>query len=232
VIAAMRQELDPFAAALHLEPRPGPGPRVLVGTAGAVEVVAAVTTMGTGPATDLTTSLLRHYQIDHVIGIGIVGGIDPSVAIGDLVVPETVVDDVSGARFHPVAIDGHVPRGTLLTSDALVSDKQSIPELIEQGVVAVDMETAAIGAVCERQGVPWSVLRAVSDRASDVAIDEAVVGLARPDGSANPRAIARFLLTRPRQVPHLATLARGMRAATHASAAAAVRACRNYGGGR
>jgi adenosylhomocysteine nucleosidase len=228
VIAAMKQELRPFVRMLSLRRLPGRTPPLWGGRVGRVEVVAGITTMGTDAAREFTEGVLRSYEVDHVIGIGIAGGIGPSVDIGDLLVPEVVVDDESGAEHRPVPIDGHTPRGTLLTSDALVSDKRSIPQLVDEGVIAVDMETSAIGAVCEREGVPWSVLRAISDRASDEAIDDAVVGLARADGSADVGAVLRFLVTRPGKVPHLATLARGMSAATRTSAAAAARACANF----
>jgi nucleoside phosphorylase len=224
----MRQELRPLVRLLGLRPRRGRNPPVMAATAGRVEVVAGITTMGVGPARDYTEALLRTFRIDHVIGIGIVGGIGPSVAIGDLVVPTHVVDDETGARYEPTAIDGHEPRGGLLTSDALVSDKRGVRQLIDDGVVAVDMETAAIGAACERHGVPWSVMRAVSDRADDDIVDDDVFGLARPDGRADPVAIARFVLGRPSRVRHLAALARGMSVATRRSAAAAARACANY----
>ena len=228
VIAAMRQELQPFAARLSLRPRPGSIASLVGGYAGRAEVIAGITTMGTGPAAEFTDRVLRSYQVDHVIGIGIAGGIGPTVAIGDLVVPELVVDGESGVELRPVPIDGHRPRGTLMTSDALVSDKGAVLALESDGVIAVDMETSAIGAACERHGVPWSVLRAISDHARDIEIDEALVGLARPDGSADPAAVARFLLTRPRRIPHLVTLGRGMRAAAHRSSAAAARACTRY----
>jgi adenosylhomocysteine nucleosidase len=228
VIAAMTQELRPFVKMASLRRLPGRTPALWGGPVGRVDVVAGLTTMGTGAARAFTEQVLSAYRVDHVIGIGIAGGIGPSVAIGDLLVPELVVDDEGGDELRPVPIDGHTPRGTLLTSDALVSDKRGLPQLIDDGVIAVDMETAAIGAACERAGVPWSVLRAISDRASDEAIDDEVVAMAKPDGSADIGAVLRFLVTHPGRVPHLATLARGMSAATRASAAAAARACRNF----
>jgi hypothetical protein len=86
------------------------------------------------------------------------------------------------------------------------------------------METSAIAAVCERRGCPWSVFRAISDRAGDPAVDPAVLELAGPYGRANLPALACFLLPRPLRVLLLARLARDMRRATHAAAAAAVRA--------
>jgi len=44
------------------------------------------------------------------------------------------------------------------------------------------METSAIAAVCEGRHCPWSVFRAISDRADDGSSDTAVFGLAGPDG--------------------------------------------------
>ena len=86
------------------------------------------------------------------------------------------------------------------------------------------METSAIAAVCERRRCPWSVLRAISDRAGDPAIDSAVLGLAGPDGGPHLPALARFVLTRPWRLALLARLARDMRIAANAAASAAVAA--------
>ncbi len=83
------------------------------------------------------------------------------------------------------------------------------------------METAAIAAVCERRGCPWSVFRAVSDRADDGSTDVAILGLADSNGNPNLAAVARFVLTRPRRIPQLVRLARGASVATRAAANAA-----------
>jgi nucleoside phosphorylase len=40
------------------------------------------------------------------------------------------------------------------------------------------METAAVAEVCEERGVPWSVVRAISDRASDGSVDAEVLASA------------------------------------------------------
>jgi hypothetical protein len=86
------------------------------------------------------------------------------------------------------------------------------------------METAAIAAVCEDRDCPWSVFRAISDRADDGSIDLAVFGLAGPDGGPNLPALARFVLSKPWRVPELARLARGMKLATNVAASAALSA--------
>ena len=86
------------------------------------------------------------------------------------------------------------------------------------------METAAIAAVCERRGCPWSVFRAISDRADDGSTDAAIFGLAAPDGAPDVRAVARFLVTRPWRIPQLVRLGRGLARATQTAANAALRA--------
>ena len=52
--------------------------------------------------------------------------------------------------------------------------------------MAVDMETSAIAAVCEAKGVSWSVFRSISDHVGDAIVDEAVLGMMRPDGASIP----------------------------------------------
>lgn len=228
VLAALRQELRPFLRLTGLA-RAGTEPHAgWRGRVGRVEVVAGVTSMGVDAARHATEALLRTYRIDHVIGIGIAGGVGDALAVGELLVPEVVVDGERGTELRPDRICVHPPAGKLLTSDALVRDKSRIPDLVAEGFVAVDMESAAIGTVCEVHGVRWSVLRAISDRAGDPVIDDKLVGLIRPDGTPDLRALVWFVCTRPARVPHVAALGRGMALAAHRSAAAAVRACATY----
>ncbi len=92
------------------------------------------------------------------------------------------------------------------------------------------METAAVAAVCEARRVPWSVFRGISDLAGDPAIDDALVGLAGSDGSANVGALTRYLLRHPGRVRHLNRLGKGMRAAAERAATASLDVCRKLEG--
>jgi nucleoside phosphorylase len=217
VIAAMLQELRPIRARFSLRPEAHAGGRVYRGSSGSRPLVAAVTSMGTRAARRVTEELLAAFPVDHVIVVGIAGGIDPGLRIGDLVNPTEVFDETTGATVHPTPLGGAAPRGRLLTTDTLHNDHGVLERLRREGFVAVDMETAAIGAVAEARGLPWSVFRAISDFAGDALVDAALVGLARPDGSADPAAIARFVLRRPWRVPKLARLGRGMQRAVRSS---------------
>jgi adenosylhomocysteine nucleosidase len=92
-------------------------------------------------------------------------------------------------------------------------------------VVSLDMETAAIADSCERRGIPWSVFRVISDRASDGSVDEEVFKMSNQDGSPNGKAVARYFLRHPHHIPQMAKLAKGARLATEAAADAAIKAC-------
>ena len=78
-----------------------------------------------------------------------------------------------------------------------------MPICRSRGVVSLDMETAAIAKVCDERGVAWSVVRAISDRAGDGTVDAEIAGLTHPDGTANPAAVARYLVRHRGALPRL-----------------------------
>ena len=97
-----------------------------------------------------------------------------------------------------------------------------VAAVVARGAAAVDMETSAIAAACEGRGVPWGVVRAISDRPGDHLVDETVLGLVREDGSTDGRAVARLLARRPWEVRRLARVARDTRSALGALTSAAL----------
>jgi hypothetical protein len=222
LLAPMRHELRPLLHPLGLRRDPE-GP-LFRGAAGRTQVVAAITGIGMRAAARATERMLDEGAFDRVLVVGIAGGIAQGARIGDLVVPEQVLDLASGTRHRPAALAGLAPRGVLATEDGMLSDRDALRALRGRGVVAIDMETAAVAAVCERRGVAWSVLRAISDHVDHAPVDPAVFALAGPDGGPDLAALARFLLVRPWRLATLARLARDMRTAANAAAAAAVRA--------
>jgi adenosylhomocysteine nucleosidase len=111
------------------------------------------------------------------------------------------------------------------TTDTLITDLDEIAELRARGVVSLDMETAAIAALCEERGIPWSVFRVISDRATDGSIDEEVFHLSNQDGSPNNEAIEKFFAEHPERLEAMAKLAEGAMLATEAAADAAIGAC-------
>jgi nucleoside phosphorylase len=110
------------------------------------------------------------------------------------------------------------------TTDDLTTDLDEIAELRAKGVVSLDMETAAIAEICQERGIPWSVFRVISDRATDGSINEEVFHLSDQNGTPNKAAVARYFLKHPTHVARMAELAIGAKLATETAADAAIRA--------
>jgi adenosylhomocysteine nucleosidase len=231
ILAPMHPELRPLRRPLSLR-RLGDGDDALfTGALGGVEVVAAIAGIGTQAAARTTERLLERAEVDRLVVVGIAGAIAASVGVGDLVVPERVLDLASGREHRPTPLGSVPARGILATSDALVTRPDALARLEREGVVAIDMETAAIAAVCERRGVAWSVFRAISDRAGAGPLDPEILRLAGSEGRPAPLALARFLLSQPWRVPQLFRLGRDTGRATRAAAGAALAALDETCGG-
>jgi adenosylhomocysteine nucleosidase len=119
------------------------------------------------------------------------------------------------------------------TTDELLLDAVVLADLRARGVVSLDMETAAIAAVCEERDVSWSVVRAISDRAGDGSVDAGIFSLVDPNGAPNYVAVARYLVGHPGAVFRLFRLARASKQATERAAEAAILAVSAFeAGGR
>jgi len=220
-LAPMKPELRPLVEMLSLQRDQGDGPTVYRRTIGDTEVVATLTLIGTKPAAEATELLLRDHDIDHVVVVGIAGGVPPTTKLGDVLVPEVVVHAATGNEYRASPLGDTVIAGRIRTSDDL---GVGVADMLAEGVAACDMETAAVAAVCEDRGVPWTAFRAISDLVGGP-VDESLLALANPDGTGNLRAAAKYLLPRPWKIPGLVKLARDSTAAAKAAASAAIDAC-------
>ena len=79
------------------------------------------------------------------------------------------------------------------------------------------METSAIATVCAELGLGWTAFRGISDHTTDDGVDQAVLGLSRPDGTPDLAAVARLVASHPGRIPSLVRLGRGMQAAVDAA---------------
>jgi adenosylhomocysteine nucleosidase len=125
-----------------------------------------------------------------------------------VIVPDVVLDVNSGREFRPAPLGGMAMGGKVGTVDELIVDPSRLAGLAEQGVIALEMESTGVASVCEDRGLPWSVVRVISDRPDDGYTDDAVLGTLRPDGSADMRAALRLMATRPSRIPGLVRLGR------------------------
>jgi adenosylhomocysteine nucleosidase len=224
-ICAMPMELKPLVRKLALRKTRVGAVELQSGRLGDREVVAVVTGMGTKLASEATERLLDAVAVERVVVFGITGAVENETPIGTLILPEVVVDSATGSEHRPAPLGDGTPHGKMWTTDVLNTDLDVVAGLREQGVVSLDMETAAIAESCERRGIPWSVFRVISDRATDGSVDEEVFHLSNQDGTPNPSAILRYFVLHPQRIPRMARLAKGAKLATENAADAAIRAC-------
>jgi adenosylhomocysteine nucleosidase len=224
IIAPMPNELRPVVELLGLR-RTGErgGMPVYTGTVDGTEVVATRTGIGPARAEAATEELLGTTDVDRVLVVGIAGGLEPVSAVGDLIVPEEVVDAATGERFRATPTPGLAVRGVIRMGgeDDYALGDGDVARLLDDGFTALDMETAAVARVCERHGIPWLAFRAVSDIAGDSSLGPVVMTLVDPEGNPRVGTAVRFLLRHPHRIPRLVRLGRDARAATVTAAEAA-----------
>ncbi|CAN5467011.1 hypothetical protein BH10PSE14_BH10PSE14_27110 [soil metagenome] len=93
--------------------------------------------------------------------------------------------------------------GTILGADAIiasVADKRAL--FTSTGAIAVDMESHIAARVAARHGLPFAIVRTISDSADQALPPAALVGM-KPDGSMALGAVLASLAWRPAQLPAL-----------------------------
>jgi adenosylhomocysteine nucleosidase len=172
----------------------GPRRRVVVGTA------------------DLAAALRERPA--GVVSFGLCGALAPELGVGQLAIATAVLtpegklptDEALSQRLAG-RLQG-VARGLFAGSDVIVPDPTRKAALRERsGAIATDMESHVAARAAARAGVPFAVLRAISDRADEALPAAAQAGF-RPDGSVDVAAVIAGLARRPAELPALLRTAR------------------------
>lgn len=133
--------------------------------------------------------MIRHFSPDLVVNSGVAGGADSSMKVGSvLVADEAAYHDVwCGPGTEPGQMDG-MPRrmtmdervvsicrrlpdsdnfrfGLICTGDKFISTVEEVEHIksLYPDALACDMESASIAQACRDCGVPFAVIRVVSD---------------------------------------------------------------------
>ena len=169
------------------------------GTLEGQEVVVVQCGVGKVNAAMCAQILCDLYGVTHLVNTGIAGSLNAGLDIGDLVVSrdamyhdfdcnafgypigrvpgmdviafpadETMIAYATAAAeaVHP----GHVRLGRVASGDQFVASKELKNRIIEntQGL-CTEMEGASIAQTAYRNGIPFVILRAISDKADDSA---------------------------------------------------------------
>src|ERR1051326_8273157 len=179
----------------------------------APSMVAAAAGIGLNATRITAKALLEEVSPSLFISVGLAGAISPSLKIGDLVLPEKVINAETGRTFPVTAI---VPAltGTLLSSPTVLSVAQKKAAAARYNPIAVDMEAAAVAEVAAQAGVPFLAVKAISDEADFemLPFDRFV----RTDGTLSIASLLAHATIRPHWWPRLLRLARNSRLASNA----------------
>ena len=197
IIGAMRQEVTAIEGALidetvqkHL------GCELHFGKLSDVNVVVVQSGIGKVNAA-LATAALASAGVDQIIFVGVAGGLGDEVRIGDLVIAEDLVQhdiDCTAAGYpvgtgigEPLAwatdislstqivesaqhLGVKVHHGRIASGDIFVGSEEK-SDWIHQtfGAIATEMEGAAVAQVATKLGIPFAIVRWISDSANSEA---------------------------------------------------------------
>lgn len=201
IIGAMQVEIEDLKAQLdHPVQQRISGIEFVSGTLGKVPVVLAVCGIGKVFAALCAQTMILNYGVSAVINTGVAGTLCRELGIGDVAISADVVQHdfdtsvigdrvglISGLDMVHIPADAalaqqarqaveergiHCRVGTIATGDQFLC-QQERKEWIHNTfhAIAVEMEGGSIGQVCHVNGVPFVVIRAISDDADGHAPD-------------------------------------------------------------
>jgi nucleoside phosphorylase len=197
-----------------------PVPTLFIFTAVAIEAKAVATALGMRyptPGKPVTKQLGNCAVSLYIVGIrakavrqgiggdapscvlmaGLAGALDPTLAIGDL-----IIDDLPEGMAMPCGCR----QGGICTQDGIVATLEEKARLFaDTGAIAVEMENATVRTWAGRLGAAFVAIRAISDRA-DQTLDPKVLALVDEWGRPRILAIAKMLASRPSSIAHLIRL--------------------------
>ena len=143
----------------------------------------------------------------RVLTCGFAGGLDPELASGAVVFETT-----DALLQQQLSVAGAKP-ARFLCSDRIATTAVEKSKLrAETSADAVEMESAAVHAICRERGIPCATVRVISDAAGeDLPLD--FNQLARPDMSLDYLKLAGAIAKAPGKIAALMNLQRKTRAA-------------------
>lgn len=201
IMGAMDEEIELLLADLQdREDMTWPGVTLYRGVLDGVPVLLTKGGIGKVNAAMTATSLLA-AGATRLIFTGVAGGVHPELRVGDLVVSTDLVQhdvDVTALGYPLGTLPGEtaswvadehlraaaleaarevegvrVLSGRVASGDQFIASREGVQRLWTQfGAACAEMEGAAVAQVCAKSGVPFVVIRSVSDTADhDAQVD-------------------------------------------------------------
>jgi len=180
--------------------------------------------VGGGCAAELAAKLEEALRrgAAGVVSFGLCGALDPALKVGDVVVGEAVCDPDDTFDADPewaqriIAAAPEAKLGRFARAEQPVASLAEKAELRRRtGAAAVDLESYVVARLARWFGVPFAIVRAVSDDAGRALPHAAQVGLGR-DGRPAVGKVLASLRARPWQIGALVRTALEAEDAFHA----------------
>lgn len=210
-LAAMRFEATALLRLLDRKRRirdPEGSPAVTGSVDGRPAVIAlsGIGEQAARKAAEACVRLAEHGRCRRVVWIGIAGGLSPDLQVGDLIVARTVLaPDRPGVELDGALVSAAEARGcrtgVLITAPRVIAGAEARAAFWRRAgspsPAAVDMESWPAARALHAAGVPFAVLRAVSDTAAQE-VPGFLQHVDAPEaGTPGPGRIVRAALMRP-----------------------------------
>jgi adenosylhomocysteine nucleosidase len=198
IIAALQREIDDLFSGQTKQTRYLPGSKFPTYMLGELSVTCAG--IGYDPAARAADASIQQFRPELIVSVGFAGAVDPTLNVGSLVTPRTVIDARSGTTFSTARGDG------VLVSAVRIADTAEKALLRQRyGALAVDMEAAAVAEKALHYGVPFCAVKSVSDTANATLPD--FTRFVQQDGSFATASFLLYLLLHPTLWPVVRSLA-------------------------
>ncbi len=164
---------------------------------------------GGGDPVSLTAELTRTAKgAAGIVSFGMAGALNPELTIGRIVVGTRLTGSWEGecdrkwATVLASRIPGSVP-GCCYADGRLIDDaaeKRAVGR--STGAIAADMESHIAARIAAEAGVPFAILRCISDEV-DAGLPPAIAVAMRPGGKLSLGAMLGSIIQQPRQFPAL-----------------------------
>ena len=169
-----------------------------------------IVTLAGGGAADLDRRIeeaIASHRPRALLSFGVAGALHPSLAVGDAVVGVEVKGDGWSVPCDPAWVAALAPacraRPAVLTALSVPAATVEMKRVLARlGAATTDMESHAVALAAREAGLPFTVLRVVSDTA-DQAIPSAALAGMREDGRTDVLAVLAGLARAPAQLPAL-----------------------------
>ena len=196
ILCAMREELEPILKFMNVKEKINHANNIFyLAEFQNKDIVLAYSKIGKVNAALSATIMIEKFGVEMLLFSGVAGGVDEDLKIGDLIIatktaqhdvdltvfgyepgfiPESKVFFECDNELNTIArnvaekLGIKLKEGIIASGDQFVHSKER-KEWIKKTfkASAIEMEGAAVGCVCWNEGVPFFMLRAISDTAEE-----------------------------------------------------------------